>query len=106
MVTEDVRQRLQLIVSELQNAAQQVAAVSGQIKELEGTIELLASQEDDRAVYRQSGPLLLEVKDREQLKEDLRTSVDTLKEHAERLTSQEENFRQQYDEMVKQFEGS
>ena len=35
MVTEDIRQRLQMVVAELQSSAQQVASVSGQIKELE-----------------------------------------------------------------------
>ncbi|PXY76690.1 MAG: hypothetical protein CXX81_13980, partial [Methanobacteriota archaeon] len=58
MVTEDIRQRLQMVVAELQSSAQQVASVSGQIKELEATLEHLSTQEEDRAVYRQSGPLL------------------------------------------------
>lgn len=106
MVTEDIRQRLQMVVAELQSSAQQVASVGGQIKELEGTLEYLSTQEEDRAVYRQSGPLLLEVSDREKLSEDIEKTIATLKEHELRLTTQEETLRTQYDQMVKQFEGS
>ncbi|MDP6741465.1 MAG: prefoldin subunit [Candidatus Thalassarchaeaceae archaeon] len=106
MTDDDIRNRLQIIVAELQNCVQQVATVSSQIKELEGTIELLASQEDDRAVYRQTGPLLLEVADRESLAKDLKNTVETLSEHSDRLSQQETTLRAQYEEIVKQFEGS
>ncbi len=106
MVTEDIRQRLQMVVAELQSSAQQVASVSGQIKELEGTLEHLSTQEEERAVYRQSGPLLLEVSDRGKLSEDIEKTITTLKEHEQRLVVQEETLRTQYDQMVKQFEGS
>ncbi len=105
-MSDEMRQRLQLVVSELQNVAQQVASVDGQIKELEGTKELLSTQEAGRAVYRQSGPLLLEVADRETLLEDIHKSVVTLQGHLKALTEMESELRTQYDAIVNQFEGS
>ena len=106
MTGDDLRNKLQIIVSELQNCVQQIAAVQGQLKELEATLELSGTQDGDRAVYRQSGPLLLEVSDRESLADDLNKTVETLSEHSNRLSQQETTLREQYEEIVKQFEGS
>ena len=105
MTDDDIRNRLQIIVTELQNCVQQIAAVEGQVKELETTLKLLANQDPERSIYRQSGPLLLEVSDRESLSDDLAKSVETLSEHTSRLTQQEATLREQYEEIVKQFEG-
>ena len=106
MSEDDIRNRLQIIVSELQNCVQQIAAVESQVKELEGTLKLLKTQDGDRSIYRQSGPLLLEVSDRKSLSDDLQKSVETLSEHSTRLSQQEVSLREQYEEIVKQFEGS
>jgi chaperonin cofactor prefoldin len=46
------------------------------------------------------------VSDREKLSEDIEKTITTLKEHEQRLVVQEETLRTQYDQMVKQFEGS
>ena len=106
MVDEDIRNRLQLVVSELQNAAQQLATINGQFKELEGTLLLLKSQDEDRSVYRQSGPLLLEVSDRVELISDIKKSIAALTDHSKILSDQEGKLRSQYEDIVKQFEGS
>ncbi len=45
MTGDDLRNKLQIIVSELQNCVQQIAAVQGQLKELEATLELLGTQD-------------------------------------------------------------
>lgn len=105
MTEDDIRNRLQMIVSELQNCVQQIAAVEGQVKELETTLKLLSNQDPELSIYRQSGPLLLEVSDRDSLTDDLRKSVETLSEHSGRLSQQESSLREQYEDIVKQFEG-
>ena len=105
MTDDDIRNRLQIIVTEPQNCVQQIAAVEGQVKELETTLKLLGNQDPERSISRQSGPLLLEVADRESLSDDLGKSVETLSEHTSRLTQQEVSLREQYEEIVKQFEG-
>jgi chaperonin cofactor prefoldin len=87
-------------------AAQRVATVKAQINELEGTLDSLATQEEDRPVYRQSGPILLEVGDREALAEDLRNSIEQLSEHATRIEAKETSLREQYESIVKKFEGA
>jgi chaperonin cofactor prefoldin len=106
MTEDDIRAELQTVVQELQLSAQQVATVKAQIGELEGTLEALASQEDDRPVYRQSGPVLLEVGDREGLAEELKVSIERLSEHVTRLEEREKSLREQYESIVKQFEGA
>ncbi len=106
MTENDMRTDLQNIVQELQLAAQQVATVKAQINELEGTLDALATQEEDRPVYRQSGPILLEVGDREALAEDLRNSIERLSEHATRIEAKETSLREQYESIVKKFEGA
>jgi chaperonin cofactor prefoldin len=106
MTENDMRTDLQNIVQELQLAAQQVATVKAQINELEGTLDALATQEADRPVYRQSGPILLEVGDREALAEDLRNSIERLSEHATRIEAKETSLREQYESIVKKFEGA
>ncbi len=106
MTENDMRTDLQNVVQELQLAAQQVATVKAQINELEGTLDALATQEEDRPVYRQSGPVLLEVGDREALAEDLRNSIERLSEHATRIEAKETSLREQYESIVKKFEGA
>jgi chaperonin cofactor prefoldin len=106
MTENDMRTDLQNVVQELQLAAQQVATVKAQINELEGTLDALATQEEDRPVYRQSGPILLEVGDREALAEDLRNSIERLSEHATRIEAKETSLREQYESIVKKFEGA
>ena len=106
MTENDMRTDLQNIAQELQQGAQQVAAVKAQINELEGTLDALATQEEDRPVYRQSGPILLEVGDREALAEDLRNSIERLSEHATRIEAKETSLREQYESIVKKFEGA
>jgi chaperonin cofactor prefoldin len=106
MTENDMRTDLQNVVQELQLAAQQVATVKAQINELEGTLDALATQEEDRPVYRQSGPVLLEVGDRDALAEDLRNSIQRLSEHATRIEEREKSLREQYESIVKKFEGA
>ena len=87
-------------------AAQQVATVNSQVRELEGSLEALQKQPKDRPVYRQVGPLLLEVEDRDELISELGSSIEKLQQHRRRLEEGEQKLRERYEQVVEQFEGS
>ncbi len=103
MATKEI---LQSLANQLQTVAQQVQSVDSQVKEIQGTLEALSSQEDGRQIFRQVGPLLLEVEDRAALKVDLEKSQDTLNAHLKRLKLRESELRDTYEEQVKEFESA
>lgn len=105
MTSDEIRMKIQTIATNLQSTAQQRATYAGQLKEVTRTIELLSTQEDDRAVYRQSGQILLEVEDREKLAEELESTRDLLDKTLQQLSAQETSLKQSYEELVTQFEG-
>ncbi len=105
MSHEELRIQLQNIATKLQTTAQQRAAVSGQLKEISRTIQLLSTQDAERAVYRKSGEVLLEVADREELLEELQGSKVVIEQTLEQLTIREQSLKQSYDEIVTSFEG-
>ena len=95
---------LRSVVNEVQNARQQVGALRAQVRELESTNEALDVQPDDLAVYRQVGALLIEVHDRTVLKEELESTLGTLKEHAERMDGREKELMARYEELKNSIE--
>jgi prefoldin beta subunit len=103
MATKEI---LQSLANQLQTVAQQVQTVESQVKEIQGTLEALSSQEDGRSIFRQVGPLLLEVEDRDALQSDLEKSKDTLSAHLKRLKLRESELRDTYEEQVKAFESA
>ncbi len=100
----DPRERIQMLASQLQNVIQQVQTVDTQIREIEATINALEIQDSDRPVYRQIGPLLLEVQDRVVLKDELESTIETLREHLERVKQSESELRELYEQAVNSFE--
>lgn len=99
-------ERLQVVVGEVQNARQQVAAVRNQVSELEGTIAAVEAQPEGMALHRHLGGVLIEVADRAALLEDLRASHAHLQEHLGRLSEHEARLVEAYDELRKDIEGS
>ncbi len=95
---------IQALASRLQTIVQQVQAIDAQIREIDGTLEALSSQAEGRPVYRQVGPLLLEVEDRDSLAEELTISRKTLTEHLSRLQERESDARREYETAVDSFE--
>jgi len=77
-------QQLQMVVGEVQNARQQVASLSAQIKEITKTIAAIRKHPADAALHRQMGAVLIEVTDREDLVSDL---DDTHQRMSEALTT-------------------
>ncbi len=78
----------------------QIQSLTSQFNEISLTIEALASQDADRAVYRALGGILLEVDDRDALKDDLESSRDTIESHLKTLNSREAEIRSEYAEAV------
>tara|TARA_B100001113_G_C20959037_1_gene556617 strand:+ start:412 stop:738 length:327 start_codon:yes stop_codon:yes gene_type:complete len=100
----DPRERIQMLASQLQNSMQQVQTVDTQIREIQATISALDVQDETRPIYRQIGPLLLEVGDRSVLKEELVSSLKTLEEHLIKVQQSEKEIRELYDQAIKSFE--
>ncbi len=99
-------ERLQVVVGEVQNARQQVAAVRNQVSELEGTIAAVEAQPEGLALHRHLGGVLIEVADRAALLDDLRSSHAQLQQHLERLSEHEARLVEAYDELRRDIEGS
>ena len=100
----DPRERIQMLAGQLQNAMQQVQTVDTQIREIDATINALDVQSIDRPIYRQIGPLLLEVEDREILKEELKSSLERLNEHLQHVQESESEIRKLYEDAIESLE--
>ena len=94
-------QRLQMVVAEVQNARQQVASLSAQIKEISQTITAIHQHPTDAALHRQMGAVLIEVTDRDELVKDLENTnqrmseaLTTIKEREVELVSAYETLKQ------------
>jgi chaperonin cofactor prefoldin len=98
-------QALQMVVAEVQNARQQVAQINAQVRELEGTIAAVDSQPDDLALHRQMGAVLVEVEDRDQLKQDLQSTLDQLKDALKTISAKEAELISTYDQLKATLEG-
>ena len=103
-MSDDIRENIQRLAAQLQGIMQQVQTVETQIREIETTLGALETQNPDRPVYRQVGPLLLEVDDRSALKLELEQSRTTLDEHLGRIQGTEKEIRMAYETAVKSFE--
>ncbi len=108
MVSEymDGAKQLQIIVQELQLVVQQAGAMSNQIREMSETQELLESQKEGDPVYRQSGGVLVKVSDIAALSEELEEGKKRLEAHVKLLAEREVELREQYEELISDFEGS
>ena len=100
----DPRERIQMLAGQLQNTMQQVQTVDTQIREIQATITALEIQDESRPVYRQIGPLLLEVEDRIVLKDELESSMNTLSEQLQKLQQSETEIRELYEQAINSFE--
>ena len=100
----DPRERIQMLAGQLQNTMQQVQTVDTQIREIQATNTALEIQDESRPVYRQIGPLLLEVEDRIVLKDELESSMNTLSEHLQKLQQSETEIRELYEQAINSFE--
>ena len=88
----DVSEALKAVAQDLQTTLAQMQNVTTQLSELTITIDALSSQNPSKPIYRAIGSLLLEVDDRESLKNDLEQTMIAFQEHLDRLSSKESLF--------------
>ena len=100
----DVTEALKTVAQDLQTTLAQMQNVTTQLSELTITIDALSTQNPSKPVYRAIGSLLLEVEDRESLKNDLEQSMSAFQEHMDRLSLKENELREKYDSLVRAFE--
>ena len=101
---DDVAEALKAVAQDLQTTLAQMQNVTTQLSELTITIDALSTQNPSKPVYRAIGSLLLEVEDRESLKNDLEQSMSAFQEHMHRLSSKENELREKYDSLVRAYE--
>ncbi|MBJ99967.1 MAG: hypothetical protein CMB48_03155 [Euryarchaeota archaeon] len=102
----DNSEKLQAILRDLQATRQQSMTLSSQIKEFEVTLEALNKQDDEKKVYRQIGALLFEVEDKQNMEEQLTSSINALKEHLLLMENQDKELKQKYEDLVSEIENS
>ena len=98
-------QQLQMVVAEVQAARQQVATLNAQVRELEGTITAVNEQPKDKALHRQMGTILVEVKDRNQLLEDLQSTLEQMRLALETVVKRESELVATYEKLKQSLEG-
>jgi chaperonin cofactor prefoldin len=101
---EDIRSGLEQTVAEYQMVSQQKAAITAQANELRNTLEHLKSQDENRPVFQQVGPILVEVEDVALLLGELTESLEKIAVHETRLGEREGELKSTYEQAVKQFE--
>lgn len=99
-------ERLQQILRDIQATRQQLMTTTSQIREFEVTLDALSKQENDKKVYRQIGALLFEVENREDMEDQLLSSIKTLKEHLNQLEKQDDELKKIYENTVSNIEKS
>nr|AIF11328.1 hypothetical protein [uncultured marine group II/III euryarchaeote KM3_51_E06] len=100
----DMRSALEQTIAEYQLVSQQRAAISAQANELRSTLTHLKSQDENRPVFQQVGPILVEVDDVAQLRVDLEESLEKIVSHESRLEERESELKTSYEQAVKKFE--
>ena len=102
----DNSEKLQATLRDLQATRQQSMTLSSQIKEFEVTLDALNKQDVTKKVYRQIGALLFEVEDKDEMKDQLISSIETLKEHLMLMEKQDKELKQKYELLVSEIENS
>jgi len=101
----EAAQQLQMVVAEVQAARQQVASLNAQLRELEGTVAAVKTQPEDMALHRQMGTILVEVDDRNQLVEDLESTLVQMKAAVITMGEREAELVSTYEKLKQSLEG-
>ncbi|MGC8610569.1 MAG: prefoldin subunit beta [Thermoplasmata archaeon] len=111
MVDINLTPYLQEKVKQAQNIQQQLESIIAQkyqidlkIKEIEKTLEELEKVEENQKVYKISGSILVEVKDREKLKKEFEDEKEMLTIRSNTLEKQKKLLEEKYAEIEKEFE--
>tara|TARA_B100001094_G_C17813153_1_gene614819 strand:+ start:93 stop:401 length:309 start_codon:yes stop_codon:yes gene_type:complete len=101
----EAAQQLQMVVAEVQAARQQVASLNAQLRELEGTLTAVKNQPEDMALHRQMGTILIEVDDRNQLLEDLESTLTQMRSAVTTMADREAELIATYEKLKQSLEG-
>ncbi|MGC8992148.1 MAG: prefoldin subunit beta [Thermoplasmata archaeon] len=111
MVDINLTPYLQEKVKQAQNIQQQLESIIAQkyqidlkIKEIEKTLEEMEKVEENQKVYKISGSILVEVKDREKLKKEFEDEKEMLTIRSNTLEKQKKLLEEKYAEIEKEFE--
>ena len=89
--------QFQQVQQQLQATSNQKIQMEAQKKEMERTIDELGKSEGD--VYKNVGSLLLKVKDKEEVKNDIQDSMETMEIRIKSLDRQEKGLREKYENL-------
>jgi len=101
----EAAQQLQMVVTEVQSARQQVASLNAQLRELEGTVTAVKNQPENMALHRQMGTVLVEVDDRNQLLEDLEATLVQMTAAVAKMAEREAELVSTYEKLKQSLEG-
>lgn len=101
--------KVQNQIAQFQQLQQQLQAVLNQkfqmesrLREMENTMEELKKVPEDNAVYKNAGSLLVQVKDRDSVMEELEEEKETLEVRLKTLSRQEKHMREKYEGLQEQ----
>ncbi|NLN72196.1 MAG: prefoldin subunit beta [Thermoplasmatales archaeon] len=89
--------QFQQVQQQLQATSNQKIQMEAQKKEMERTIDELGKSEGD--VYKNVGSLLLKVKDKEEVKNEIQDSMETMEIRIKSLDRQEKGLREKYENL-------
>ena len=101
----DPKQRIQVVIQELQLVTQQLSSLRNPIREVEGSIVLINNQPNELKLFQQSGSILAEVSDRDITSSELKNTKELLESHVQRLVEKEGEIREEYEILIKEIEG-
>ncbi|MGY8754204.1 MAG: prefoldin subunit [Candidatus Poseidoniales archaeon] len=97
--------QLQMVVSQVQGARQQIASLKAQLRELEATVIAVKNQPAELALLSQMGSVMIEVEDREKLMEDLELTLGQMKSAIETMAEKETELISTYEQLKQSLEG-
>ena len=97
--------QLQMVVSQVQGARQQIASLKAQLRELEATVIAVKNQPAELALLSQMGSVMIEVEDRTKLMEDLELTLGQMKSAIETMAEKEAELISTYEQLKQSLEG-
>ena len=94
--------QFQQLQQQLQSVLNQKFQMESKLREMENTMEELERAPKENAVYKNAGSLLIQVKDRDTVVEELEEEKETLEVRLKSLNRQEKHMREKYEGLQEQ----
>jgi prefoldin beta subunit len=94
--------QFQQLTQQIQMVATQKIQIEAQVRELEKTVQELEKVGDDSSVYRNVGSLLLQVKDKAALLNELKEQKETAEVRVKTLDRQDKHLRERHQNLQQQ----